>query len=121
MIPDAVSAEQLLAYQLRRHLINDAKALLTHAGEWGLHAILVARPVTDCPVENGFERRLSAYAITAWEELCAERQPTPVLTPAQRSQALYWYTVCGYDLGTIAQEFGITRDQLARALRNIGG
>jgi hypothetical protein len=36
-----------------------------------------------------------------------------------RAQALDWYAVKNYDLTTIAQHFGMTRDELARELRTV--
>lgn len=40
------------------------------------------------------------------------------MTELEKTQALIWYAVEGYDLITIAQHFGITQEQLARELRN---
>jgi len=41
-----------------------------------------------------------------------------MLTEQQIGQAMYWY-IKGYDLITIAQHFGVSRDQLARAIHKI--
>ena len=39
-----------------------------------------------------------------------------ILTESQKSLALRWYTNEGYGLSTIAQHFGMSRDQLASQL-----
>jgi hypothetical protein len=41
-----------------------------------------------------------------------------MLNSEQRQLALDWYVQKGYDLITIAQHFGLTRDQLAHELRS---
>jgi len=41
------------------------------------------------------------------------------MTELEKTQALIWYAVEGYDLATIAQHFGITKEQLAPELRRM--
>lgn len=41
-----------------------------------------------------------------------------LLSEAQKKQAIQWLANDGYDLVTVAQHFGLTRDQLAAQLRN---
>lgn len=42
-----------------------------------------------------------------------------MLNETQRKLALYWYAVEGFDLVTIAQHFGLTRDQLANEISTV--
>ncbi|WP_256250386.1 hypothetical protein [Burkholderia ubonensis] len=39
-----------------------------------------------------------------------------MLNKTQRETALHWYAVKGYALQTIADHFGLTRDEMAREL-----
>jgi len=42
-----------------------------------------------------------------------------MLSTEQRAQALHWLAHHGYDLGTIGQHFGVTRDELACELNTV--
>lgn len=40
------------------------------------------------------------------------------MNEAEKKQAINWFCNCNYDLSTIAQHFGLTREQLKKVLNN---
>jgi len=70
-----------------------------------------ANSTGQCRVDTGQGRPYTIRTLGQQAEL--------MLSIEQRAQALHWLAHHGYDLGTISQHFGVTRDELACELNTV--